>query len=50
MVVEDLRDGMARDSVDTPTQRKALLLLQAILRRAVVHGLIPAPRAGRRKA
>jgi hypothetical protein len=41
VVVEDLRDGMARDSVDTPTQQGADAAA-AILCRAVVHGLIPA--------
>ncbi len=42
LIVEDLRDGLAQGGVGAPTQRKALMLLQAILRRAVVHGLIPA--------
>lgn len=42
LVVEDLREGMTRSGVGTPTQRKALMLLQGILRRAAVRGLIPA--------
>lgn len=42
MVVEDLREGMERSGVGAPTQRKALMLLQGILRRAAVRGLIPA--------
>jgi hypothetical protein len=33
---------VVRARVPTPTQRKAVMLLQGILRRAVVHGLIPA--------
>jgi integrase len=41
MVVEDLRDQMTHAKVGAPTQRKALMLLQGILRRAVVRGLIP---------
>jgi integrase len=41
MVVEDLRDQMTRAKVGAPTQRKALMLLQGILRRAVVRGLLP---------
>ena len=41
MVVEDFREQMTRAEVGTPTQRKALMLLQGILRRAVVRGLIP---------
>jgi len=41
MVVEDLREQMTRAKVGAPTQRKALMLLQGILRRAVVRGLIP---------
>ncbi len=32
---------MSRAKVGAPTQRKALMLLQGILRRAVVRGLIP---------
>lgn len=42
LVVEDLRDQMTRARVPAPTQRKTLMLLQGILRRAVVRGLIPA--------
>lgn len=41
MVVEDFREQMTQAKVGTPTQRKALMLLQGILRRAVVRGLIP---------
>lgn len=41
MVVEDLRDQMTLAKVGAPTQRKALMLLQGILRRAVVRGLLP---------
>jgi integrase len=41
MVVEDLRDQMTQAAVGAPTQRKALMLLQGILRRAVVRGLVP---------
>jgi site-specific recombinase XerD len=41
MAVEDFRDRMNRGKVGAPTQRKALMLLQGILRRAVVRGLIP---------
>jgi integrase len=41
MVVEDLREQMTRNKVGAPTQRKTLMLLQGILRRAVVRGLIP---------
>ncbi len=41
MAVEDLREQMTRAKVGAPTQRKALMLLQGILRRAVVRGLIP---------
>ncbi|MGI8864787.1 MAG: tyrosine-type recombinase/integrase, partial [Solirubrobacteraceae bacterium] len=41
MVVEDLREQMTRAKVGAPTQRKALMLLQGILRRAVVRGLLP---------
>jgi hypothetical protein len=40
-VVEDLRERMARGGVGVPTQRKTLMLLQGILRRAVVRGLVP---------
>jgi integrase len=42
MLVEDLREQMTRAKVGTPTQRKALMMLQGILRRAVVRGLISA--------
>ena len=42
LLVEDLRDQMIRAKVPAPTQRKALMLLQGILRRAVVRGLIAA--------
>jgi integrase len=42
MIVEDLRESMASAGVGAPTQRKALMLLQGILRRAAVRGLIPA--------
>jgi integrase len=41
MVVEELREQMARAKVGTPTQRKTLMLLQGILKRAVVRGLVP---------
>src|ERR1019366_287954 len=41
MVVEDLRDQMTHAKVGAPTQRKVLMLLQGILRRAVVRGLMP---------
>ncbi len=41
MVVEDFRERMTRAKVGAPTQRKTLMLLQGILRRAVVRGLIP---------
>src|SRR5450755_1104086 len=41
MAVEDFREQMSRAKVGAPTQRKALMLLQGILRRAVVRGLIP---------
>ncbi|MGB0098239.1 MAG: site-specific integrase [Solirubrobacteraceae bacterium] len=42
LLVEDLRDQLTLAKVPAPTQRKALMLLQGILRRAVVRGLIPA--------
>lgn len=42
MMVEDLRDQLAKAKLGPASQRKALLLLQAIMRRAVVRGLIPA--------
>jgi len=41
MAVEDFREQMTRRKVGAPTQRKALMLRQGILRRAVVRGLIP---------
>ncbi|MGO9974372.1 MAG: hypothetical protein ACLP01_16525 [Solirubrobacteraceae bacterium] len=41
MVVEDFRERMTRGNGGAPTQRKAMMLLQGILRRAVVRGLIP---------
>lgn len=41
MVVEDFREQMTRANVGAPTQRKAMMLVQGILRRAVVRGLIP---------
>ena len=41
MVVEDLRARYDQQDVGAPSQRKALMLLQGILRRAVVRGLIP---------
>ena len=42
MVVEDFREQMTRARVGAPTQRKAMMPLQGILKRAVVRGLIPA--------
>jgi hypothetical protein len=42
MLVEDVRAQFAAERVGVQTQRKALMLLQGILRRAVVRGLIPA--------
>ena len=42
MLVEDLRAQFDAHRVGIQTQRKALMLLQGILRRAVVRGLIPA--------
>lgn len=41
LLVEDLRDQLARQGLGAASQRKALLLLSGILRRAVVRGLIP---------
>ena len=41
MTVEDFREQMSATKVGVPTQRKALMLLQGILRRAVVRGLMP---------
>jgi integrase len=40
-LVEDLRDQLARQGLAPASQRKALLLLSGILKRAVVRGLIP---------
>ncbi len=40
LLVEDLRDQLTRAKVPPPTVRKTLMLLQGILRRAVVQGLI----------
>jgi integrase len=42
MIVEDLRADFDAHRVGVQTQRKALMMLQGILRRAVVRGLIPA--------
>ena len=42
MLVEDVRAQFALERVGVQTQRKALMLLQGILRRAVVRSLIPA--------
>jgi integrase len=42
LIVEDLRREMAAAGVGVQTQRKALMLLQGILRRAVIRELIPA--------
>jgi integrase len=42
LLVEDLIGDMTRAKVPAPTQRKALMLLQWILRRAVMRGLLPA--------
>jgi hypothetical protein len=42
MLVEDLRAQFDQQSVGVQTQRKALMLLQGILRHAVVRGLTPA--------
>jgi integrase len=41
MLVEDLRDQLRRMGLGAASQRKALLLLSGILRRAAVRGLIP---------
>jgi hypothetical protein len=41
MVVEDLGDQMTQAKVGAPTQRKGMMLLQGIPRRAVVRGLMP---------
>jgi hypothetical protein len=40
LLVEDVREQMTRAKVPPATQRKALMLLQGILRRAVARGLI----------
>lgn len=40
-LIEDLRDQLAHQGIGPASQRKALLLLSGILRRAVVRGLIP---------
>jgi site-specific recombinase XerD len=42
LVIEDLLEQWRRAHVGVATQRKAVMLLQGILRRAVVRGLIPA--------
>ena len=42
LLVEDLRARFKQERVGVPSQRKALMVLQGILRRAVVRGLIPA--------
>ncbi len=42
ILVEDVRAQFVMQRVGVQTQRKALMLLQGILRRAVVRGLIPA--------
>jgi integrase len=42
MVVEDLRDQMARTGASADTQRRSMTLLQGIMKRAVVRSLIPA--------
>ncbi len=42
LLVEDVRLQMARANVGAPTQRKVLMLLQGVLRRALVRGLIAA--------
>jgi integrase len=42
LLVEDLRDQLAHKGLSAGAQRKALLLLSGILKRAVVRGLIPA--------
>ncbi len=42
LLVEDLRDQLALQGLAPSSQRKALLLLSGILKRAVVRGLIPA--------
>jgi integrase len=41
LMVEDLRAQLAKQGLGAASQRKAILLLQGILRRAVVRGLLP---------
>ncbi len=41
MLVEDLRDQLVRSRVPPPTVAKTLMLLQGILRHAVVRGMLP---------
>jgi len=41
LLVEDFRDQLERRGAGIATRRKALMLLQAILKRAVVRGLLP---------
>ena len=41
LLVEDFRDQLTRSRVPSQTVRQSLMLLQGILRRAVVRGLIP---------
>lgn len=41
MLVEDLRDQLARQGLGPASQRKTLLLLSGIMRRAAVRGLVP---------
>jgi integrase len=41
LLVEDFRDQLERRGVGGATRRKALMLLQGILKRAVVRGLLP---------
>ena len=42
LLVEDLRDQLRHKGLSVASQRKALLLLSGILKRAVVRGLLPA--------
>jgi hypothetical protein len=49
MIVEDVRAEVDHLRVGVQTQRKALMMLQGILRRAVVRGLIPSPARPRRR-
>lgn len=46
LLVEDLRDQLKQAGLSTSSQRKALLLLSGVLKRAVVRGLIPANPVG----